>query len=404
MDGHASLAGAGPLPGAAKKGTAGRDLPSSEVDALIAFTRAVGLPADLVSGEDLQGWGALTQHRNPCICLDMNGEPLEWHDDALLFLCLAESRLSGVLPDIFDVFSNLIVLMLASNALTGCLPTHWPVSLKVLLVNDNPELAGVITKDLIVQCDSIVYTGCKQRWECTKEQQMAGTGWMQGPFIVGVTFASENIGCLLEQRDECSITYDMLKDAPPKSDNQYSMYATHGKQWCAWQEVWLTGLRSLRNRKVFIMVGDGEAMTEEQEVEKLRSSCEEEAEGEDWRGEFDRQREKTLHRRDGRPWEPKDKGQFKRKFLRKSTDEENTQNCFDPRYELAQGECAHSILDWERRHMLHVATENNLKVVYLDADDVKLVVRDQPAWYVAVVEDVTELTSMFAAMQNTATA
>jgi hypothetical protein len=390
-DGHSSLAGAKAVADRAVATTLVRELPSNHVDALIVLIRAVGVPKDLVSGVDLGGWRELEQHRNPGLCLDYNLEPLDWdkQHEQLLFLFLAESHLSGVLPDIFDVFGSLVVIALASNNLKGSLPTHWPASLKVLLVNDNPELTGVISKSLIVQCDSICYHGCKQQWQCTSEQQEEGTGWMQGPFITGVTFASENISCLLENRDSMGITHDMLKDSPQRADKQYRMYTTHGADWCAWQEVWLSGLRSLRNRKVYIMVGDGEVLSEEQELEELRIFCQ--ANADDWQGEFDRERERTFIKRGGNAWEPKDKGQFKRKFLTKKPDEENTRNCFDPKYDLAEGESAHSILDWERRHMLKVAVENDLQVVYLEANPTQLQERCRPEWYRAAAADTAKL-------------
>ena len=294
-----------------------------------------------------------------------------------MFLFLVECQLSGPLPELFDTFGNLIVLGLAKNNLSGILPKQWPASLKVLMVEDNPKLAGTITKDLIVQCDSIQYGGCKQRWECTTEEKAAGVGWMKGPFIVGVSFASENVGCLLECRDDCGITHQMLKDPPPKGDTRFSMYSTHGEGWVSWQEVWLSGLRELRDRKVFVMVGDGEPKfkTEQEAMEDRRRLCEES--GEDW----ERETQLFLKELNEKPWEPEDKSQFKRKFLERQTAEDNSRKSFDPTFELPKGVCAHSILDWERRHMLHVAAENNLEVVYLDADQLRLTVRTRPEWY-----------------------
>merc|ERR1712232_383337 len=91
------------------------------------------------------------------------------------------------------------------------------------------------------------------------------------------------------------------------------MFQTHGEAWVAWQEVWLEGLRSLHDREVFV-VAESPA--------------------------------------------------FKAKFQRATDDEENTANCFDPRYALPQGERATCILDWERRQIAIAADQRNLKIVY----------------------------------------
>ena len=65
---------------------------------------------------------------------------------------------------------------------------------------------------------------------------------LQGPFIVGVSFASEDINNFLNQRKELNITEIILTDTPAKGDASYDMCLSHGDQWCAWQEVWLKGL------------------------------------------------------------------------------------------------------------------------------------------------------------------
>ena len=57
---------------------------------------------------------------------------------------------------------------------------------------------------------------------------------------------------------------------------------------------------------------------------------------------------------------------FKNKFQRATDDDENKTNCFDARYELAEGERANCILDWERRHVAMCAAQNNLNIVYVN--------------------------------------
>ena len=61
---------------------------------------------------------------------------------------LAESMSCGLVP----------------NALRGMLPATWPRSMTFLVVQENPELAGKISPELVLQCsDGIEYSDCK-RW------------------------------------------------------------------------------------------------------------------------------------------------------------------------------------------------------------------------------------------------
>ena len=96
----------------------------------------------------------------------------------------------------------------------------------------------------------------------------------------------------------------MLQDPPTKGDPSFGMFASHGKDWVAWQELWLQGLRRLHGREVFVISGEA--------YEEFSTG---------------------YH--------------FKRKFLERKTEEESIQCSFDPTYGLPQGECALSILDCE---------------------------------------------------------
>ena len=200
------------------------------------------------------------------------------------------------------------------------LPEQFPPSLKVLRVEDNPNLAGVISKQLILQCDNIIHSGCKPPWDAHGGKK--NTDWMQGPFIVGASFASEDLGLLLYQRKELGIVADMLRDVPKKGDPNMKMTETHGDKWVAWQEVWLTGLKALQNRKVYVM--------------SVKNPYKEEH-------------------------------PFRLKFQDRTSDERTAKNCFDPAYGLPAGERAFSILDWERRQIIQTARTNVLEIVHLSA-------------------------------------
>ena len=62
-----------------------------------------------------------------------------------------------------------------------------------------------------------------------------------GPFIVGVTMASENIRELLRYKQMCGLLDDYICDAPGKGDPHFSMTISHGDKWIPWQELWVKG-------------------------------------------------------------------------------------------------------------------------------------------------------------------
>jgi hypothetical protein len=241
-------------------------------------------------------------------------------------LDLGDNRLTGKICE-FGQLARLQNLSLDSNHLSGNVPERWPATLKHLKLNSNPDLSGIITKAAILQCDQASYHDCKARWQCTDEEKAKGL-WMAGPFIVGATFASEDIRHFLWNRRKLAISDSMLTDPPEKGDESHAMFKTHGTAWCAWQEVWLLGLRSLQTRDVYVMSSE----------------------------------------------------RFKEKFATAVTKEECERNCFDPEYELPAGECATSILDWERRQFLQVAQKNGLNIVHLEATP-STAVKGLPSWY-----------------------
>lgn len=48
----------------------------------------------------------------------------------------------------------------------------------------------------------------------------------------------------------------MLKNPPAKGDARYAMFKTKGPNWVAWQDVWLAGLRGLRDRDIYAVVDE----------------------------------------------------------------------------------------------------------------------------------------------------
>jgi hypothetical protein len=174
-------------------------------------------------------------------------------------LTLSECNLVGRIPSCIGAFTKITRLRLDSNKLTGALPDMSPlVSLQELLVNDNPDLFGSISIELLCRWQRANFSGCKQRWQCNADEKTMGVGWMQFPFIVGVSFSSFDIGSMTYLRQYCDIDPSMLITPPAKGDPTFEMTATHGEEWCAWQEVWLKGLERLRNRRVYVLVSEKE--------------------------------------------------------------------------------------------------------------------------------------------------
>jgi len=172
-------------------------------------------------------------------------------------------------------------------------------------------------------------------WQCTPKEKERGE-WLQFPFIVGCSFASADITCLLEEKSKLGITHQHLIDAPSAADRSFNMWTTHGKQgevkWCRWQEAWLAGLKQLpvgsnvfvvpsskeHNTKVFYKLPEGTKFFKEK-LEDVTA--------------FD--------------------SQLKRDTV-----------CFDPSYELPAGEAA-TILQWERCQIQLAAQERDYKLVHV---------------------------------------
>lgn len=143
--------------------------------------------------------------------------------------------------------------------------------------------------------------------------------------------ASENLRSLLWNRGTLGIHGNNLRDPPRKGDYRRRMFHTHGRQWCAWQEVWLDGLLGLHDTPLYILCGF----------------------------EF-----------------------FVNKFRTPATLDENGRDeriSFDATWNLPAGTVARNILDWERLQLLQASQANpSLRIVYL-AERGKTLQR--PIWY-----------------------
>lgn len=241
-------------------------------------------------------------------------------------LHLADNKLAA-LPAI-RACSNLKLLDLANNALTGPLypAADWPTSLTNVDVSNNPDLWGEIPKSLVARCMlGIQYSGCRDRSDSTAEQKQL-LQFMRGPFFVGVTVASQDIGGLILQHiDDLGITEANMLDAPARGDPTYEMTRTHGAQWTAWQEVWVNGLFALPRGSTIWAV-----LTED-------------------------------HVGDFGPVP----GHFRRKLEDTAafdTDAKCRAVSFDPTYRLPDGTRASTILDWEAKQFA-IAQESNGLVV-----------------------------------------
>ena len=104
--------------------------------------------------------------------------------------------------------------------------------LKTLDASANKLLHGTMSVELILGVERLDYSKCKRR---TPEDPT----YMAGPFIVGISTASESIANTLRAKESTgsNLSPMMFRDAPEKGDGRYKMAKTHGSEWCAWQDV-----------------------------------------------------------------------------------------------------------------------------------------------------------------------
>jgi len=198
----------------------------------------------------------------------------------------------------------------------------------------------------VLQCKTIRFSGCKQRYNADGSQNKPGN-FLEFPYFSGVTFSSQDMDNILTKLSELDITEDMIQDPPPVT---ISNADGEVKKICPWQEAWMQPLKQLYNRKIYVKSSETGKGSDDQKYFGQRT----------------------------------DGTSFQDKFLnfeRYADHEENMRrDSFDAGYALAEGERATSILDWERRIFLQLAKTNNLTIVHL-ADGLWGGEKEAPAWY-----------------------
>lgn len=245
-------------------------------------------------------------------------------------VCLHGNQLTGAIPD-FSKCKQLEQVELQNNQLTGeFFSNGWPdKEIEKINVSGNKELFGKVTSELILRCGSLLFYDCKPAWT---EGGTKNADFMQGPFVVGMSFASQNILVILTYLKWLGITEAHLKDVPKSvAKGGKALMPNHGNNWVPWQEVWGGGLEELRDQEVYIL------------------AC-------------------TV--------------EFEKKFTTETGEDTNKGNCFDASYKL-EGDAAKCILDWERRQMLKCARDQRLRVRFLSGNHSfhQPSVVKQPLWY-----------------------
>ena len=199
---------------------------------------------------------------------------------------------------------------------------QWPASLTRLLLNNNPDLHGTVTKKLVLQCSrGIQFSGCKPKYGAGGKMNEE---FLSFPYLVGMTFSSQNIDDIMAYRAELGMGDSMITEPPAVEITE-----EHGKKQklCPWQRTWMEPLLELRDCNIYV-----KSSTPEGGNTKKGYS-------------------------------------FKEKFLNFARfadhDENMRRDSFDAAYGLPEGERAVSILDWERRIFLQVAKTNNLTIVHV---------------------------------------
>ena len=227
-----------------------------DVHSLLALPRATGSPdppPNVAHNPDLE---ILNLRDN-----ELAAPPDVAHNPRLQHVYLSNNRLVAP-PDLSRVaYPRLTVLDLENNRLTAlpdirrctgledlhlndnALDCEWytealPATLTKLEIHNNPKLWGVLTKALVAQCTGrLRYSGCRRRDQCSAEEKQQ-LKYLQTPFFVGLTVASEDIeSTVLLYIEELKIGLANMIDAPARGDASLDMCKTHGKAWTAWQEV-----------------------------------------------------------------------------------------------------------------------------------------------------------------------
>ena len=222
----------------------------------------------------------------------------------------------------------MISFVIISDCAAGSIDAiQWPASLNCLTLANNPDLHGTVTKKLVLQCSNgIMFAGCKPKYGAGGKMNEE---FLSFPYLVGMTFSSQNIDDIMRCRDFLGMDDSMITEPPAVEITE-----EHGKKQklCPWQKTWLDPLLKLRNCNIYVKSSTPEG-----------------------------DRYGIIHQKKGYS--------FKEKFLNFARfadhDENMRRDSFDAACGLPEGERAVSILDWERRIFLLVAKTNNLTIVHV---------------------------------------
>lgn len=282
--------------------------------------------------------------------------------------------------------TSFICRILQKNNLSGNVPATfpWPKSLKMLVLDKNPDLAGTISKALVLQCERITFGKCKDKFKNYQTREV-NEEYMKGPYLVGFSFSSQDLNMLLLNRAQLptalllvrlstSQTHAILPHCVTalcychcvtlaaggrlgiKDENIVDVPApkigASGQKFVPWQEAWLTPLEKWRDRNIYVYPTAGSRTA-----------------GEDFRSKFENR------------WLYEDhEGNIKRDSMdlgfRIECKKNGTPHTFNQRCDC--GERAFSLLDWERRQFMRLCKSNNLK---LKATNGEGGVEDPPIWY-----------------------
>ena len=116
---------------------------------------------------------------------------VELRNGVIVGLSLPDYNLTGTLPSAsLARLESLTSLWLQDNDLQGALPPDIGgygslPNLKILSVENNEHLGGVISRDFLNTCEECNISGCAPQWAPEP---------MKTPFLCGASFCSEDIG------------------------------------------------------------------------------------------------------------------------------------------------------------------------------------------------------------------
>ena len=106
-----------------------------------------------------------------------------------------------------------------------------------------PYCTGTITKALVLQCNEIMFSGCKGRVAANGPMNET---FLAFPYLGGLTFSSQDIDNIMLYRAELGIGDAMITEPPA-----VEMDEEHGKK-CLWQVTWAAPMFRLHDCKIFV--------------------------------------------------------------------------------------------------------------------------------------------------------